>query len=208
MKTKKNIFIISLFLLISSLNIHAQESAIEILEKVKKNSLSLNNEYYKFRIYSDNENSLFPMYGEFYIQDLKYFIDTNSIDQVYDGKKIYTIIHENEEIIVDRDNNTFLNFTPNQIFNYFSNGFDLSVKKEVNKFIISASNNLESNLAYNITINSNNLSIEEIIITDLINNKIVNSFLTITYEFNLSVPSSLFKFDINSYENYLIVEQN
>ena len=53
-----------------------------------------------------------------------YFIDTEEIDQIYDGDKFYTIIHENQEIIVSNKDNTFFNFTPNQIFNYFLNGLN------------------------------------------------------------------------------------
>jgi hypothetical protein len=36
----------------------------------------------------------------------------------------------------------------------------------------------------------------------------INSFLTLTYDYNLIVPLSLFKFDINKYKNYLIVPEN
>ena len=36
--------------------------------------------------------------------------------------------------------------------------------------------------------------------------QLINTFLTLTYDYNLSVPLSLFKFDINKYENYTIVK--
>ena len=36
----------------------------------------------------------------------------------------------------------------------------------------------------------------------------INSFLTLTYDYNLIVPLSLFKFDIAKYKNYLIVLEN
>ena len=36
----------------------------------------------------------------------------------------------------------------------------------------------------------------------------INSFLTLTYDYNLIVPLSLFKFDMNYYKDYLIVTQN
>ena len=37
---------------------------------------------------------------------------------------------------------------------------------------------------------------------------VINRFLTLTYDYNLKVPLSLFKFDINDYENYLTVLEN
>ena len=82
-------------------NLSAQESAIDILKRVKENTLSLQNVYYKFNISSKFENNLFPISGEFYIKQENYLIDTSEIDQIYDGEKFYTIIHENKEIIIN-----------------------------------------------------------------------------------------------------------
>ena len=81
------------------------------------NAMNIENSYYKFNITSENENDLLPLGGELYIKKEKYFIDTEEIDQIFDGDKLYTIVHENEEIIVSSDSNTFFNFTPKQIFN-------------------------------------------------------------------------------------------
>ena len=100
-------------------NLSAQESAIDILKRVKENTLSLKNVYYKFNISSKFENNLFPISGEFYIKQENYLIDTSEIDQIYDGEKFYTIIHENKEIIISTENTSFFNFSPNQIFNFF-----------------------------------------------------------------------------------------
>ena len=36
----------------------------------------------------------------------------------------------------------------------------------------------------------------------------INTFLTLTYDYNLNVPFSLFKFELNDYKNYLIVTEN
>ena len=79
------------------------------------NAMNIENSYYKFNITSENENDLLPLSGELYIKKEKYFIDTEEIDQIFDGDKLYTIIHENEEIIVSSDSNTFFNFTPKNL---------------------------------------------------------------------------------------------
>ena len=57
-------------------------------------------------------------------------------------------------------------------------------------------------------INSSNLSIEKIEMIEKKSNTKINSFLTLTYDYNLIVPMSLFKFDMNYYKDYLIVTQN
>lgn len=209
METKNKIFIKVILFLLGFSNLLAQESAIEILQKVKDNSTLIENAKYKFIITSEFENNLLPINGVFYIKDEKYFIDTEEIDQIYDGDKFYTIIHENQEIIVSDKDNTFFNFTPNQIFNYFLNGFELQIEELLNNsYLIIAENNQEEDMFYSIVINSTNLSIEKIEMIEKKSNVRINSFLTLTYDYNLIVPLSLFKFDIAKYKNYLIVLEN
>ena len=208
METKNKNFIKVILFLLGFSNLLAQESAIEILQKVKDNSTLIENAKYKFIITSEFENNLLPINGVFYIKDENYFIDTEEIDQIYDGDKFYTIIHENQEIIVSDKDNTFFNFTPNQIFNYFLNGFELEIEKLLNNsYLIIAENNQED-IFYSIVINSANLSIEKIEMIEKKSNVRINSFLTLTYDYNLIVPLSLFKFDISKYKNYLIVPEN
>ena len=208
METKNKNFIKVILFLLGFSNLLAQESAIEILQKVKDNSTLIENAKYKFIITSEFENNLLPINGVFYIKDENYFIDTEEFDQIYDGKKFYTIIHENQEIIVSDKDNTFFNFTPNQIFNYFLNGFELEIEKLLNNsYLIIAENNQED-IFYSIVINSANLSIEKIEMIEKKSNVRINSFLTLTYDYNLIVPLSLFKFDIAKYKNYLIVLEN
>ena len=91
------------------------------------NAMNIENSYYKFNITSENENDLLPLSGELYIKKEKYFIDTEEIDQIFDGDNLYTIIHENEEIIVTSELNTFFNFTPKQIFNFFEDDFEIEM---------------------------------------------------------------------------------
>ncbi len=189
-------------------NLSAQESAIDILKRVKENTLSLQNVYYKFNISSKFENNLFPISGEFYIKQENYLIDTSEIDQLYDGEKFYTIIHENKEIIISTENTSFFNFSPNQIFNFFLKGFDLEIQNINNEsYIITAESHEEEEIIYNIFINSN-LSIERIEMIEKETGNQINTFLTLTYDYNLNVPFSLFKFELNDYKNYLIVTEN
>ena len=62
-------------------------------------------------------------------------------------------------------------------------------------------------IIYNLFINSN-LSIEKIEMIEKETGEEINKFLTLTYDYNLNVPLSLFKFDINDYEDYLIITEN
>ena len=206
---KNNIYLNFLVFLLGFTCLFAQDSAIDILQKVKDNALEKENVFYKFEVTSEFENNLLPMNGIFYIKDERYLIDTPEVDQIYDGEKFYTIIHENEEIIISSKNNTFFNFSPNYIFNFFLEGFDLE-RKNINKdsYFITAENNKEKGIIYNILINSKNLSIVKIEMIEKSSGSKINKFLTLTYDYNLNVPMSLFKFDTNDYKDYLIVPEN
>ena len=129
MKPRSN-FNKSLLLFLFSLNcLNGQNNGIQVLEEVMDNAMYVKDAYYRFNITSENENDLFPISGELYIKKEKYFIDTEEIDQIFDGDKLYTIIHENEEIIVSSDSNTFFNFTPKQIFNFFKDDFEIVIEE-------------------------------------------------------------------------------
>ena len=204
---KNKILIKFIVILLGFSNLSAQESAVDLLQRVNKNVLLLDNVYYKFEISSKFENSILPISGEFYIKQESYLIDTNEIDQIYDGEKFYTIIHENKEIIISTENTSFFNFSPNQIFNFFLKGFDLKRQNISNDKYFIAAESIEEEIIYNLFINSN-LSIEKIEMIEKETGEEINKFLTLTYDYNLNIPLSLFKFDINDYEDYLIVKEN
>ena len=207
---KNKLFIkVLLVFLLGFVNLSAQTSAIDILEQAKDNAMMLDNVFYKFNISSEFENNLLPIDGEFYIKGEKYLIDTSDIDQIYDGEFFYTIIHENKEILISNENNSFLNLTPNQIFKFFLEGFDLKTQNiSGNSFFIIAESYQEKEIIYDILINSSNLSIEKIEMKEKESGTGINKFLTLTYDYNLDVPLSLFKFDENNYKDYIIITEN
>ena len=170
------------------------------------NAKDIRDANYSFKIISENENDLFPISGELYIKKEKYFIDTEEIDQIYDGYKLYTIIHENQEIIATSDSNTFFNFTPKQVFNFFKDDFEIEIEESQDvHYNLIARDLIQDDLFYKIIIDSNLLSIKKIEIKNR-DNLIISSFLTLSYKFNLSLPSSLFKFDKNKFNNYILIE--
>jgi hypothetical protein len=86
-------------------------------------------------------------------------------------------------------------------------GFDLKRQNISNDIYFIAAESIEEEIIYNLFINSN-LSIEKIEMIEKETGEEINKFLTLTYDYNLNVPLSLFKFDINDYEDYLIVTEN
>jgi len=205
-RSRNNLINFLLLGLFSFFSLNGQSNGIQILEEVMNNAMKIKDANYSFKIISENEKDLFPISGELYIKKEKYFIDTEEIDQIFDGDKLYTIIHENEEIIVTSDSNTFFNFTPKQIFNFFKDDFEIETE-EGQDFSLNliARNLVQEDLFYKIIIDSNLLSIKRIDIKNR-DNLILNSFLTLSYKYNLSLPSSLFKFDKNKFNDYMLIE--
>ena len=206
MRSRNNLINFLLLGLFSFFSLNGQSNGIQILEEVMNNAMKIKDANYSFKIISENEKDLFPISGELYIKKEKYFIDTEEIDQIFDGDKLYTIIHENEEIIITSDSNTFFNFTPKQIFNFFKDDFEIETEESQDFSLnLIARNLIQEDLFYKIIIDSNLLSIKRIDIKNR-DNLILNSFLTLSYKYNLSLPSSLFKFDKNKFNDYMLIE--
>ncbi len=206
MRSRNNLINFLLLGLFSFFSLNGQNNGIQVLEEVMNNAMKIKDANYTFKITSENENDLFPISGEIYIKKEKYFIDTEEIDQIFDGDKLYTIIHENDEIIVTSDLNTFFNFTPKQIFNFFKDDFEIEIEESQDfSYNLIARNLIQEDLVYEIIIDSNLLSIKKIEIKNR-DNLTLSSFLTLSYKFNLSLPSSLFKFDKNKFNDYMLIE--
>ena len=206
MRSRNNLINFLILGLFSFFSLNGQNNGIQVLKEVMNNAMKVKDANYTFKITSENENDLFPISGEIYIKKEKYFIDTEEIDQIFDGDKLYTIIHENEEIIVTSDLNTFFNFTPKQIFNFFKDDFEIKTEESQDFSLnLTARNLIQADLVYKIIIDSNLLSIKRIDIKNR-DNLILSSFLTLSYKYNLSLPSSLFKFDKNKYNDYMLIE--
>ena len=195
----------TLVLLIFGINNIFSQSAEEILKIAQENSLILTDSYYKFKIESKVDNPMLPITGEIFTRGEKYFIDTKYIDQIYDGENIFTIVHENQEILIGNSDILLFNLTPHQLLNFFIEDYKLDKISNSKKYIIKAISE-DDGIIYFISINSSNYSIEKIEMRDSSSMQVINTFLTLTYDYNLSVPLSLFKFDINKYENYTIVK--
>ena len=195
----------TLALLIFGINNIFCQSAEEILKLAQEKSLMLTDSYYKFKIDSKVDDSMLPITGELFTRGEKYFIDTKYIDQIYDGENIFTIVHENQEIIIGNSDIPIFKLTPYQLLNFFIEDHKLEKIGNSKKYIIKAISE-DDGIVYFISINSSDYSIEKIEMKDSLRNQIINTFLTLTYDYNLSVPLSLFKFDIKKYKNYSIVK--
>lgn len=112
-----------------SLNLQAQSSqkAEKLLNEVSSKVKAYNNMVIEFKYALENkaENVSQETRGDVSIHGEKYILNLMGTTQMFDGKKIYTIIPEDEEInisnYVEEDNNSI---TPSKMFSFYEDGYN------------------------------------------------------------------------------------
>ena len=200
------------FILFNSSLIAQTDKPYELLDRVKKN-ISSKNIHYEFIIENNLPEINNSINGNLYLSSEKYVLLTNDIEQIFDGEKAYTIIHENEEVLIDNKENSILSLKPDILFDFLNDKYKLSmIKTTINTSTIKAEDNNNPGQFYEISINVNDLSIihikqgREVIVLDDKSFEIgyYNIFKTISYSYNIVLPLSFFKFDKEKYKEYYL----
>ena len=150
---------IIIFILFNSSLIAQSDKPYELLDRVKKN-ISSKNIHYEFIIENNLPEINNSINGNLYLSSEKYVLLTNDIEQIFDGEKTYTIIHENEEVLIDNKENSILSLKPDILFDFLNDKYKLSmIKTTINTSTIKAEDNNNPGQFYEISINVNDLSI-------------------------------------------------
>ena len=203
---KKYFFII----LLSINNIYSQIDlkAEELLKRVSFNIDNAKNYSINFSYQlDDNINQLTN--GSVIISKDNYFLDFMGIKQICDSSFIYTIVPENEEVMISEiskeDPQTI---SPSKILNFYRQGYtiELDESKNENNFKIQYikltpidSNSDVSHLYIGINSNYNIYKVIEIG-----KNKSKTIFKVNKILYNIDLEKDIFTFDKNKYEGYYI----
>jgi len=203
---KKYFFII----LLSITNIYSQIDlkAEELLKRVSFNIDNAKNYSINFSYQlDDNINQLTK--GSVIISKDNYFLDFMGIKQICDSSFIYTIVPENEEVMIseisEEDSQTI---SPSKILNFYRQGYtiELDESKNENNFKIQYikltpidSNSDVSHLYLGINSNYNIYKVIEIG-----KNKSKTIFKVNKILYNIDLEKDIFNFDKNKYEGYYI----
>ena len=203
---KKYFFII----LLSITNIYSQIDlkAEELLKRVSFNIDNAKNYSINFSYQlDDNINQLTN--GSVIISKDNYFLDFMGIKQICDSSFIYTIVPENEEVMISEiskeDPQTI---SPSKILNFYRQGYtiELDESKNENNFKIQYikltpidSNSDVSHLYLGINSNYNIYKVIEIG-----KNKSKTIFKVNKILYNIDLEKDIFTFDKNKYEGYYI----
>lgn len=127
-KMNKIVAIVILFLV--TLNANAQDKkAKELLDQVTAKIKSYDNIIIDFKYTLNNykENINKESKGNVIIQGNKYVLNFMGVTKIFDGKKSYTIVPEDEEVTVsglnEKDNNAI---TPSKMLTFFNSGYKFS----------------------------------------------------------------------------------
>ena len=123
---KKLVFILAAVL---SISVQAQnpQKAEKLLNEVSSKVKNYDNMVIEFKYALENkaENVSQETRGDVSIEGEKYVLNLMGTTQMFDGKKIYTIIPEDEEInisnYVEEDNNSI---TPSKMFSFYEDGYN------------------------------------------------------------------------------------
>lgn len=188
------------------------QTAKELLNEVSKKVKSYNNIVigFKYSLNNPAENVSQETRGDVTLQGNKYLLNLMGTEQMYDGKKLYVIVPEDEEINISAQNEDDENsITPSKMLTFYEEGYSykMDIVQDVNgrkiQFVkltpIDSKSELKEILLgidkqtkhiYKMIQKQNNGT--NVTIT-------VNSFKT-----NQPLSETLFMFDESKYENYYI----
>ncbi|TBX70143.1 outer membrane lipoprotein carrier protein LolA [Flavobacterium silvisoli] len=120
---------IALFLLVS-FNSQAQDKkAKDLLDQVTAKIKTYNNITidFKYTLNNSKENINKESKGNLLLEGNKYVLNFMGVTKIFDGKKSYTIVPEDEEITVSSlDDTDEKAITPSKMLTFFNNGFKFS----------------------------------------------------------------------------------
>ncbi|AOW19950.1 LolA family protein [Urechidicola croceus] len=113
------------------------QSAKQLLDDVAQKVKSYDNIYIEFEHKLDNTiaNLHQETHGNATLKNDLYRFNFMGIEQLYDGKKIFMIIHEDEEVIIKQPNSEDQStITPSKMLTFYENGYtyELDILQNVN----------------------------------------------------------------------------
>ncbi|WP_457616123.1 LolA family protein [Lutibacter sp.] len=213
---KKILFFAAIFF---SLTTFGQNKAKALLDEVANKVEGYQNIYIEFNHKFDNDEADVHQEtrGTVYLKGDLYHLNYMGTEQIFDGKKVYLIIHEDEEVIIqDPSNSEEETLTPSKMFSFYKNGFtyqmgDLKTVKGIKiqyvKLTPIDSNSEIISVLVGIDVKTKHIyNIVEIGENNTITTLEIRSFKT-----NQPISEKLFIFDTAKYrdqKNYVISEPN
>jgi hypothetical protein len=195
------------------------QSAKSLLDEVAKKAEGYANIYLEFNHRLDNFDADVHQetMGSVTLKGDLYHLNYMGTEQIFDGEKTYLIIHEDEEVIIQKKaENDDDNLTPSKMFSFYKNGFNYEmgelktikgIKIQYVKLTPIDTNSEISNVLVGVDIKTKH--IYNIIETG--ENSTITTLEVRTIKTNQPISEKLFIFDKEKYrdqKNYTISEPN
>ncbi len=125
----KILLFISVFFISFNLSAQNSQKAKNLLDEVSAKVKSYQNISieFKYAISNPKENLNRESKGNVVIQGNKYVLNFMGVTKMYDGKKVYNIVPEDEEITISKsDENDENSITPSKMLTFFNTGYKYS----------------------------------------------------------------------------------
>ena len=177
-----------------------------ILDAVSANYKAKKNTYFKFTYGTGSGKISKTETGIFYSTPSQYKLNIMGNEQIFDGKKVYNISKEDQEVTIAKPNGSEKALSPINYIDEYKNGYTVTYSGKSGSLdkitLVPVKNNGIKNVV--LYINTPKKQIAKIAQTSTENDLAV---ITVTqYKENQSISSSTFSFDKNKYKNYLITE--
>lgn len=204
-----------LFALLSLSTIVAQTKdpkAKQLLSEVNKKVNSYDNIEisFKYVLENESENIRQETKGKVTLEGDKYVLDILGIQRIFNGKTLYTISSEDEEVTISNENSEEENtISPSQLFSFFESGYNYTLDIIQNKmgrkiqYIKLIPIDSESEIKYALL----GIDIKTKHIYNLIEigeNNTKTTLNVLEFNTNTPLPQSFFKFDASKYSDYYI----
>ncbi len=201
-----------LFVIIITISGFAQDKGKALLNEVSTKVKSYNNISvgFKYELNNVSENINQETKGDVTIQNKKYHLNVLGVTRIFDGKTLYTISPEDEEVTVSSDNTEDEGtITPSKMMTFYEEGYNYKMD------ILENVKGRKIQYVKLIPIDSN-AEIKHVLLgidatTKHIYNLIevgkngVKTILTVnSFKTNQAIPKSLFAFDENKYKDFYI----
>ena len=182
-----------------------------ILDAISTQYKSKNNVYFKFVYGTGNSKKITRTEpGIFYSAKDKYKLKIMGTEQIFDGKKLYNISAEDQEVTVAKPTGNEQMFSPLNYIEEYKKGYNVKymgklmvngVNSDYIKLTPTSKNGIQE---VNLFVNAAKKQIVKV--EQFSNDKSVSVIAISDYKENQILSSALFNFDKDQYKNYLVTE--
>ena len=182
-----------------------------ILDAISTQYKSKNNVYFKFVYGTGNSKKITRTEpGIFYSAKDKYKLKIKGTEQIFDGKKLYNISAEDQEVTVAKPTGNEQMFSPLNYIEEYKKGYNVKymgklmvngVNSDYIKLTPTSKNGIQE---VNLFVNAAKKQIVKV--EQFSTDKSVSVIAISDYKENQNLSSALFNFDKDQYKNYLVTE--